>query len=655
MQNKKAGERFMSQYHENDIGLLSVSDKQRQLSQPILIREALQLPGHLRGPLADPFQQVHVFLKLGTPELNTVLQVGSHESGAEGQNHVPRPAGHTSFEAAQDTIGFLGCEHTSPALTQFFIHQYLQVLLRRAALNPLIAQPVSMVGIALTQVQNLALGLVELHELYMLSMMLYGVGYPCGQLGSAVPVVSPPSFLCTPSLLAGGVGTNLSSKAPFQEAIDRLLNCIRKLPESENTVEIKGFVIYRHSKDTYKKNGRATEDHQNNQQVDQAAKIELAQVNLDWPEGKGFGISPEEEGEDSSHSSPDPAWGPSHRRQSSMNFSNVSPSRGLQFFTNCSSVGPFCRVQSCRNRLLQRGSPTGSQVLPANLLQHGLLSPWVHRSCQEPAPAQASHRVTASFGCIHLLWHGVLHGLQVDICSTINLHGLQVDSLPHHGLHHGLQGNLCSSTWSTSSPSFFTGLAQDTIGFLGCEHTLLAHVQLFIHQYPQVLLCRAALNPFIPQPVLIPGVALTQVQDPALGLVESHEVHAGPILQLVQVPLDGIPSLRCVNCTTQLGVICKLAEGALDLAVNSPGPSPDCRDFSNIMESGLATTSANSLRTLGCIIYCEIEQNKNWRTRRTRAKPPQLYQYPQVLFRRAALDHIIPQPVLIPGLALTQV
>ncbi|KAK4821037.1 hypothetical protein QYF61_012217 [Mycteria americana] len=64
------------------------------------------------------------------------------------------------------------------------------------------------------------------------------------------------------------------------------------------------------------------------------------------------------------------------------------------------------------------------------------------------------------------------------------------------------------------------------------------------------------------------GVAPTQVQDPALGLVEPHEVRTGPLLQLVQVPLDGIPSFWRVHCTTQLGVICKLAEGALDLAVN---------------------------------------------------------------------------------------
>ncbi|KAK4815950.1 hypothetical protein QYF61_010444 [Mycteria americana] len=69
-------------------------------------------------------------------------------------------------------------------------------------------------------------------------------------------------------------------------------------------------------------------------------------------------------------------------------------------------------------------------------------------------------------------------------------------------------------------------------------------------------------------PVLKSRIAATQVQDPALGLVEPHEVHTGPLLRLVQVPLDDIVSFWCVSCTTQLGVICQLAEGALDLDVN---------------------------------------------------------------------------------------
>jgi len=127
----------------------------------------------------------------------------------------------------------------------------------------------------------------------------------------------------------------------------------------------------------------------------------------------------------------------------------------------------------------------------------------------------------------------------------------------------------------------FLDAAQDMVGLLGCERTLVAHVKLLIHQYPQVLLSRAALNPLIPQPVLIAGVAPPQMQDIALHLVEPHEVYKGPFLKLIQVPLDGIPSFWHVNCTTQLCVVCKLAEGALNLAkslikiFNSTSPSAD--------------------------------------------------------------------------------
>ena len=39
------------------------------------------------------------------------------------------------------------------------------------------------------------------------------------------------------------------------------------------------------------------------------------------------------------------------------------------------------------------------------------------------------------------------------------------------------------------------------------------------------------------------------------------------LLQPVQVPLDGFPSFLRIDCTTQLGVICKLAEGALHATV----------------------------------------------------------------------------------------
>lgn len=53
----------------------------------------------------------------------------------------------------------------------------------------------------------------------------------------------------------------------------------------------------------------------------------------------------------------------------------------------------------------------------------------------------------------------------------------------------------------------------------------------------------------------MPGLAPTHVQDLALGLVAPHEVHVGPLLLLVQVPLDGLPSRRRASRTAQLGVV----------------------------------------------------------------------------------------------------
>ena len=45
----------------------------------------------------------------------------------------------------------------------------------------------------------------------------------------------------------------------------------------------------------------------------------------------------------------------------------------------------------------------------------------------------------------------------------------------------------------------------------------------------------------------------------ALGLTEPARVP-----KFTKVPLDGIPSICCINCTAQFGVISKLAEGALN-------------------------------------------------------------------------------------------
>jgi len=54
------------------------------------------------------------------------------------------------------------------------------------------------------------------------------------------------------------------------------------------------------------------------------------------------------------------------------------------------------------------------------------------------------------------------------------------------------------------------------------------------------------------------------VQDPALDLVEPHTVGLSPSIQSVQIPLQSLPTLEQISAPTQLGVICKLTEGALN-------------------------------------------------------------------------------------------
>jgi len=63
--------------------------EQPQLSQPFLIGEVLQPSDRLHEHPLDLLQQVHVFVVLSAPELDAGLQMGSHQSRAEGQNHPP--------------------------------------------------------------------------------------------------------------------------------------------------------------------------------------------------------------------------------------------------------------------------------------------------------------------------------------------------------------------------------------------------------------------------------------------------------------------------------------------------------------------------------------------------------------------------------------
>ena len=74
---------------------------------------------------------------------------------------------------------------------------------------------------------------------------------------------------------------------------------------------------------------------------------------------------------------------------------------------------------------------------------------------------------------------------------------------------------------SPPSPCCLTSFnaVQDTVGSLSCKGTLLAHILFPIHQYPQMLFSRAMLYPYVPQIVLVVGVAMAQVQDLELVFV----------------------------------------------------------------------------------------------------------------------------------------
>ncbi|KAK4819252.1 hypothetical protein QYF61_000463 [Mycteria americana] len=84
--------------------------------------------------------------------------------------------------------------------------------------------------------------------------------------------------------------------------------------------------------------------------------------------------------------------------------------------------------------------------------------------------------------------------------------------------------------------------SQDAIGFLGHLGTLLAHIQPAVDQHTQVLLCWAAFQPLFPKPVALHGVAVAQVQDPALGRVEPHTIGPSPSIQPVLCS-RGMPSI----------------------------------------------------------------------------------------------------------------
>jgi len=76
-------------------------------------REGVWSIDNFCGSPLDMFQHAHhISPVLMTPHLDTVLQVRPHQHRVKEQDHLPHTAGHASFDAAQDTVGFFDWEST---------------------------------------------------------------------------------------------------------------------------------------------------------------------------------------------------------------------------------------------------------------------------------------------------------------------------------------------------------------------------------------------------------------------------------------------------------------------------------------------------------------------------------------------------------------
>jgi len=95
--------------------------------------------------------------------------------------------------------------------------------------------------------------------------------------------------------------------------------------------------------------------------------------------------------------------------------------------------------------LSMRCSPSGTDCSSVG-------PPWGHKLLQQTCSSEDIPR-GHSFLWAHS--SAPVRGLQVDICSAVDLHGLQRDNLPHHDLLHRLHGNFYSGALSPS-PSLLT-------------------------------------------------------------------------------------------------------------------------------------------------------------------------------------------------------
>ncbi|GAB0207835.1 adenomatous polyposis coli protein-like [Grus japonensis] len=78
---------------------------------------------------------------------------------------------------------------------------------------------------------------------------------------------------------------------------------------------------------------------------------------------------------------------------------------------------------------------------------------------------------------------------------------------------------------------------------------------------------RAALQPLLSQSILVSGTTLSQVKNLVFVSVKIYATDDCPMLQSIQIPLQGLLSLERVNSTSQFGIISKLANDAFNSCI----------------------------------------------------------------------------------------
>jgi len=86
-----------------------------------------------------------------------------HQCSTEWDSHLPGPPSYGVLDAPQDTVGSSGCQGTLLTHIQLAIDPTPHISFCGAVLQPLISQFVCITSITLSQVQNMALALVQFH------------------------------------------------------------------------------------------------------------------------------------------------------------------------------------------------------------------------------------------------------------------------------------------------------------------------------------------------------------------------------------------------------------------------------------------------------------------------------------------------------------